>query len=99
MKHFLMCENSQCRFVLDCGRNGSFRTLAKNGLPKCPECGGQWSAKCAFCSGSLTVAWIDGLPHCFSCHRKLRAEAAEGSDSLPEKSVAQPLWAMGAAAK
>jgi hypothetical protein len=99
MKHFLMCENPQCRFVLDCGGQGAFRTLAQIGLPNCPECGAQWSAKCPFCIGSLTVAWIDRLPHCSICRRRLRAEAAEGPDSLPPESVPQRIWVAVAAGK
>jgi len=75
MKHFLICSNKRCRFVLDLPEE--IKTLPTNSsLAKCPECGSQWSSNCPFCTEPLRIAVQKGHPHCFGCRRKLRAEDA-----------------------
>lgn len=75
MAHFLICDNPECRFIVDLRVNG--RTL--NGtqfiLKKCPLCGGNWSSTCPSCNQPLAVKMVNGLPHSACCQHKTAAGA------------------------
>lgn len=75
MTRFLICDNPQCRFIMDLRVNG--RTL--NGtqfiLKKCPSCGGSWSPTCPSCHQALVVKEVRGLPHSACCQSRPAAGA------------------------
>lgn len=75
MSHFLICENEQCRFVLDRRINGKSLAVPPSILKECPACGGQWSSTCPFCGQALAMKLLGGLPHSACCSRKLHAAA------------------------
>jgi hypothetical protein len=81
MENLFICENPECRFVIDfqpC--NGSTRHSAPI-IPECPECGHDWSNCCPFCLHPLDVLWRGNLPHCSNCVRVLGPEFARSSQS------------------
>jgi hypothetical protein len=75
MNHFLVCENSECRFILDRRVNGESLDGVRKILKECPACGGSWSSSCPFCGRALTVSFVNELPHTACCRHKLRAES------------------------
>jgi hypothetical protein len=75
MDHFLICENSSCRFVLDRRINGKSLHNLKLILKNCPSCGGRWSSTCPFCSQALTLKVVGGFPHFACCGQRLHAKA------------------------
>ena len=77
MESFLICENPQCHMILDLRKSGGVLLRWATTISACPECGSRWSRKCPFCSESLEVAWQAGLPHCSSCHERLRARVVD----------------------
>ena len=76
MDHFLICENSRCRLVVDTLIEGKTPGNGRFVLEKCPECGSAWSANCPFSGRPLVVQWLNALPHCLCCNRRLAATAA-----------------------
>jgi hypothetical protein len=74
MRHFLICSNPSCRFVLDFQMSRNPLRRSRVPLSECPECGSGWSANCPFCIQPLSLAWHDHLPHCGHCHRRFLAE-------------------------
>ena len=73
---FLICENPNCRFILDLrqAREVVRRTsLIQKG---CPECGGRWSERCPHCSQNLEVIWSDNHPCCEFCNRALQIKGS-----------------------
>jgi hypothetical protein len=76
MDHFLICENPNCRFVVDTLIEGKTPANGSFVLHACPECGGKWSATCPYSGRALIVRWFQGLPHCLCCTRKLLANKA-----------------------
>ena len=75
MQRYLICDNPNCRFVLDRHINGKSLDGAQLLLKKCPACGGNWSSTCPTCSLTLAVKLIGGLPHTACCERKPQAKA------------------------
>ena len=75
MNHFLVCENPECRFIIDRRVNGESLDGLRRILKECPACKSEWSSSCPNCSQSLTVSFIDGVPYSSCCGHKLRAEA------------------------
>jgi len=75
MKHYLICENPKCRFVLDRRINGKSLDGAHLVLRKCPGCGGAWSSTCPACRQTLAIRMVGGLPHLVCCDRKPLAKA------------------------
>jgi hypothetical protein len=75
MDHFLVCNNAQCRFVLDRRINGKSLDAAQLILKKCPACGGAWSTSCPSCTQALAVKMVGGLPRFACCERKPAANA------------------------
>ncbi len=71
MEHFLICNNSECHFVLDRRINGRSLDGAQLILKKCPACGGDWSSTCPSCAQALVVKLVAGLPQSGCCDRKL----------------------------
>lgn len=72
MEHYLICENSKCRFILDRHLNGTSLDGVLGLLPHCPECGSSWSAKCPFCSQPVAVELLaEGIPVLACCGRRL----------------------------
>lgn len=79
MNHFLICENPACRFILDRRLDGTSLDGVLGLLPRCPECGGSWSAKCPFCSQAVAIELpAEGIPALACCGRRplLAANAA-----------------------
>ncbi len=75
MQRYLICDNPNCRFVLDRRINGKSLDGAQLLLQKCPACGGNWSSTCPTCSLTLAVKLVGGLPHTTCCERKPQAKA------------------------
>jgi hypothetical protein len=75
MNHFLVCENPDCRFILDRRVNGGSLDGVRKIVKECPACGSNWSSLCPFCDRALTVNCVRGLPHAACCGRRLCAEA------------------------
>ena len=76
MDHFLICENAACRLVVDTLIEGKTPASGKFVLEKCPECGSAWSSTCPFSKRPLVVQWVNGLPRCLCCNRRLAPAAA-----------------------
>jgi len=76
MNHYLVCENPNCRFVLDIRVDGKRLASRRFILSKCPQCGGKWSATSPLPRHALGALWMNRLPHCSCCSRKLSAKAA-----------------------
>jgi hypothetical protein len=74
MNHFLVCENPECRFILDRRINGESLDGVRGILKKCPACGCDWSSSCPFCDQTLAVSFIAGLPRSACCGHQLRGE-------------------------
>jgi len=74
MTRFLVCVNPQCRFLLDSRVDGLPRVAAQSLLPKCPACGGNWSATCPSCGQPVSVGSVDGLPRLACCGRQDASE-------------------------
>jgi hypothetical protein len=74
MKHFVICQNPGCRFVLDLRINGKSLDSPQP-VKKCPACGANWSSICPSCDQALIMKLIDGLPYPACCGQKLRAKA------------------------
>jgi hypothetical protein len=86
MARFLICNNPECRFVLDRRINGASLDGVQKILKTCPSCCSDWSSACPFCDRPFDVAFIGGLPHSACCRHKLRPEtraAALDSNALP----------------
>ena len=75
MERYLICENPNCRFVLDRRINGKSLDGAQLLLKRCPACGGGWSSTCPTCSLELAIKLVGGLPHTVCCERKPTAKA------------------------
>lgn len=75
MNHFLVCENPECRYILDRRVNGESLDGVRKIVKQCPECGGDWSSTCPFCDQALTISFVGGLPHSACRGHRLRAEA------------------------
>mgnify|MGYP001411275470 CR=1 FL=1 len=75
MDRFLICENRKCRFILDRRVNGTSLDGVHRILRKCPDCGHAWSSRCPFCSQSIEMKFVAGIPHSACCGQRLRAEA------------------------
>jgi hypothetical protein len=79
MDRYLVCDNPQCRHLLDRKINGEYFGEPQLFVKKCPSCGGNWSTVCPSCHQSLAVKSVGGLPHIACCqtpHRNARAAAA-----------------------
>lgn len=79
MDRYVVCDNPQCRFLLDRRMNGSSLDGTQHVVRKCPSCGGNWTEVCPSCHQPLAVKTVDGLPHIACCqrpHPKAHAAAA-----------------------
>src|ERR1700730_6632885 len=76
MKHYLVCDNAQCRFVLDVRINGTRTGHAQFFPNTCPQCSGKWSSQRPLPFRALRVGERDKLPYCSCCRRKKHRVAA-----------------------
>ena len=74
MENFLICDNRECRFILDQRLNGESVDGGLRILRKCPECGSTLSSKCSVCSKELAVKFVAGVPRSQCCGQRLPAE-------------------------
>jgi hypothetical protein len=72
MNHYLVCDNAQCRFVLDVRINGASAGRTPFVPKTCPLCGSKWSSGHPLPLSALGVELLDNLPHCSCCSRKKR---------------------------
>jgi hypothetical protein len=75
MNHYSICENPQCRLVLDRDIDGKTPSDAHLLLKQCPCCGSAWSSICPFCSQGLTIKIVNDLPQFSCCGHTLGMEA------------------------
>jgi hypothetical protein len=79
MKSVLVCQNPDCRTVIDLGKDYTIFDLSAIGIKQCPECGGDWGTSCPYCDTPLAViARPSNTPSCSSCRRTIRPESHHG---------------------
>jgi predicted amidophosphoribosyltransferase len=73
MNSFLICENAQCRFLLDRRLNGRSLDGVRKIVKNCPDCGADWSSTCPTCGQALAVRMTGGLPHAVCCEQRTQS--------------------------
>jgi len=70
MENVLICQNSQCRFLVDFRRSSRNMSHAEL-IIQCPECKHPWSRNCPLCVRPLLVVWRNKVPCCSHCGEEL----------------------------